>query len=200
MRHIIAALAAALVVGCAEREPEPEFEGRPAAEWIADLEDRSPETRRKAVAALSELGESEQARAALVTALGDADPQVASAALEALRRAGLEVLPMLTQALASENAQTRANAALLLGELGPEAQPAVAELGRLAAEDPQWDVRFRAVEALGRMGPAAADAEAQLRDAAQDEDPNVRAAAEAVLAQLGGEPAAAEPAAAEPTS
>ncbi len=59
--------------------------------------------------------------------------------------------PLYRRLLADKSPYVRQNAAWALGELGPAAAPAVAELQRASARDPANDVRAAAKDALGKL-------------------------------------------------
>ena len=59
--------------------------------------------------------------------------------------------PLYRRLLADQSPYVRQNAAWALGELGPAAAPAVAELQRASARDPANDVRAAAKAALGKL-------------------------------------------------
>ena len=59
--------------------------------------------------------------------------------------------PLYRRLLADQSPYVRQNAAWALGELGPAAAPAVAELQRASARDPENDVRAAAKAALGKL-------------------------------------------------
>jgi hypothetical protein len=53
--------------------------------------------------------------------------------------------------LRSEEAQLRKHTAIMLGEMGADAQPMIGELTKLAVDDPDPDVRAAAAEALKKI-------------------------------------------------
>jgi hypothetical protein len=59
--------------------------------------------------------------------------------------------PLYRRLLADQSPYVRQNAAWALGELGPAAAPAVAELQKASARDPANDVRAAAKAALGKL-------------------------------------------------
>jgi HEAT repeat protein len=84
----------------------------------------------------------------------------------------------------------RQQAFAALVKIGPPAVPALAALLR---ESATWDVRWKAAEALGEIGPAARDAVPALADALRDGTQNwvVRVAALRALARVAGADAVA---------
>jgi HEAT repeat protein len=59
--------------------------------------------------------------------------------------------PLFQRLLTDQSPYVRQNAAWALGELGPAAAPAVAELHKASARDPANDVRAAAKDALGKL-------------------------------------------------
>jgi HEAT repeat protein len=78
------------------------------------------------------------------------EPRAHDEALWTLRKLGRSAVPSLTEALRSSDSDLRANAAVALGQIGPDAAPAVPELRRLARGDD--DARASAISALGQIG------------------------------------------------
>ncbi len=64
---------------------------------------------------------------------------------------GIRAVPALVVGLESEDPWTRTNSANILGEIGPPAKEAIQALV-IALDDDYGDCRFRAVEALGKIG------------------------------------------------
>ncbi|MBX9581403.1 MAG: HEAT repeat domain-containing protein [Gemmataceae bacterium] len=91
--------------------------------------------------------------------------------------------------LKSRTLDDRWRAAEALGHLVPADAESVRALAE-ATRDPETAVRFHAVQALGRLGPAAAPAAPELRERAE-KDPtyNTRDLAAKILARLGEGPA-----------
>jgi HEAT repeat protein len=90
--------------------------------------------------------------------LCDPAPGAQTNAVMALADGKAEAVPVLIDLLHTGDAdggtQVRLMAALALGHVGPEAEPAVPALTELLS-DPSADVRVAAAEALGKVGPAA---------------------------------------------
>jgi HEAT repeat protein len=82
----------------------------------------------------------------------------------------------LARALEDENLRVRQTAAVALGQIGPEAAPAVPALVKTLAHSDDV-LRRQAAAALGRIGPAAREALPALRKARQDEARIVRESA-----------------------
>ncbi|HVK15729.1 MAG TPA: HEAT repeat domain-containing protein [Fimbriiglobus sp.] len=83
----------------------------------------------------------------------------------------------------SRNVADRWRAAVALGKLTPPEEESVRALAR-ATGDPDSTVRFYAVQALVRLGPAAAPAAPELRERLQDSTPPTRELARQALAQI----------------
>jgi HEAT repeat protein len=108
---------------------------------------------------------------------------MAASALGALH--ATEAVPELQQALGDGGKYDRILAANALGELGPDAAPAVEALAAGVA-DPDLDLRRAAVEALGRIGPPAASASTLIAEQLDSGDARLEAAARDALAAIGG--------------
>lgn len=144
--------------------------GEVAAELADALGDDDPKTGVAAGAALVRLGE--EAVAALRPKLGDA--ALRRAAMDVLAAIGPAAKPALDDiiaALADTEAEYRSEAALAIAAIGTDAAAAVPALRRnLADEAAAPAVRYAAAFALGRIGPAAVEAEPLLRSLASAED------------------------------
>jgi HEAT repeat protein len=91
--------------------------------------------------------------------------------LAAIGPAAKPALDDMITALADAEAEYRAEAALAIAAIGPDAAAAVPALRKnLADESAAPAVRYAAAFALGRIGPAAIEAEALLRSLASAED------------------------------
>jgi rhamnogalacturonan endolyase len=86
-------------------------------------------------------------------------------AMDALECAGLEAVPLLLSALRSADPVVRSRAAVILGNIRPEAQDAVAELVK-ALNDEKWHIRWEAARALEKIVPDDRDVEAKIQGAA----------------------------------
>ena len=93
-------------------------------------------------------------------------------------------VPGLLITLKSEKPAERAGSARTLGEIGPAAKDAVADLGA-ALKDGDKEVRRCAAQALGDIGPASAATAGALAAAVKDADWQVRRAAAYSLGRLG---------------
>jgi HEAT repeat protein len=147
-----------------------DLRGEIATELADALGDADPKTGIAAGAALVRLGA--DAVAALRPKLGDA--ALRRAAMDVLAAIGPAAKPALDDmitALADAEAEYRAEAALAIAAIGPDAAAAVPALRKnLADESAAPAVRYAAAFALGRIGPAAIEAEALLRSLASAED------------------------------
>lgn len=106
----------------------------------------------------------------------------AAAALGSLRMSAV-VVPELVKGLQDASAHVRKLAAFVLGELGPEARPAVPAL-TAALCDADEAVQRRAAAALGKLGADAVAALPALREAAGDPRDSVRALAALALVEI----------------
>jgi HEAT repeat protein len=104
----------------------------------------------------------------------------AAVGLVRLGRQGCRLVEPLAAALNDERPAVRKMAALVLGDLAPEAGDAVPSLAA-ALFDPDEGVRRRAAVALGQFGAAAKSAVLALRAALDDPDEGVRSFAAASL-------------------
>jgi HEAT repeat protein len=123
------------------------------------VKNENPRVRAGAAHALGELDgliPAAQRAAPVATLLGDAEPQVRSAAIEALMSIGPEAVPAIVAQLGSANA--RGPATEVLAHYGAAAKSAVGALVGLL-QDPSDNVRASAIVALGSMG---ADARAAI--------------------------------------
>jgi HEAT repeat protein len=79
----------------------------------------------------------------------DSSPHVQAAAVEVLDAARERAVPALEQSLTHPDVRRRRFAANSLGRMGPAAARAVGGLSRAAVEDPDAEVRKRAIAVLG---------------------------------------------------
>ncbi|HJZ77531.1 MAG TPA: HEAT repeat domain-containing protein [Vicinamibacterales bacterium] len=121
------------------------------------LADDDWQVRRSAVRALAARRDRSIVEA-LVTALRDhhRNFSVLSSALQLLTTTGIDLTGALVDLLRHEDADLRIQAALALGT--QEEQPAAIDALIAALDDPDVNVRFHAIEALGKLGsPSAVD-------------------------------------------
>jgi HEAT repeat protein len=123
--------------------------GRTLADWQRDLRDPAVEVRVRAAQAL--VAFDRRAVPVLTGALGDREYRVRASAADALvKMPSSYVAPGMIQALRNADPGVRANAAIVLGALGPAAKHAVPALAS-ALKDPNLRVRELAGEALKRI-------------------------------------------------
>jgi len=108
---------------------------------------------------------------------------MAARAVGALR--ATEAVAELRQALSDGGKYDRILAANALGDLGPDAAPALEALAA-GVGDPDIDLRRAAVEALGRVGTPAAPASRLIAEQLDSGDARLAAAARDALAAIGG--------------
>jgi HEAT repeat protein len=109
-------------VGCARRDEPLQVHGHPVAYWLEELKKPDARSRQKAVAALTQVGATDQA-----------------------------VIPALIDALKDRDVVVRDKAVLALLNLGPAAQDAAPALEELASNDSNATVRDHASKALARI-------------------------------------------------
>jgi HEAT repeat protein len=121
----------------------------------------------------------------------------AAMSLGELGGAAKVAVPALDKALADRNLNVRYWAASALKRIGPEAKGAIpgliSALKTLPGGSPELegparyypDVRSVAAEALGTIGPAAKEAIPALKEATEDKNADVRAAAAEALKKIG---------------
>lgn len=151
-------------------------------QWVRDLRRGGYRAKLRAIDALGQVGD-ERAVEELIEALGDDDPDVARAAMQAVVRRDPDYASnRLADALSSPNrrvAETAAAALVHMGEAGVESL-----VSQLAALNPQ--ARRLAVESLGAIGsPALPDLLLPLLES--DPEAEVRVSVAEALARHGGE-------------
>ncbi len=142
------------------------------------LSDREGSVRLQAVKGLGELRDA-RAVQPLISVLGDDDPDIRAAAVTALGLLGRPAFGALAAALGDKDARRRQHAAQALGEIrDPRAiAPLIAIM-----KDADPNVRFRAYQALGRIGEPAVD---PLIAALRDGHPWIRLNAVYALKEIG---------------
>ena len=136
------------------------------------LEHKSNNARTGAVKALKGYAsDSKDAVPALIGMLDHKQRNVRETAREALAELGTAVLLELMEALESDQLQTQMNAALVIKDIGPDAEDAVPKLIE-ALDDADQEMRVEVIHALVSIGPAAVEALPKLRDLAEN-DPYV---------------------------
>ncbi|REJ64572.1 MAG: HEAT repeat domain-containing protein [Planctomycetota bacterium] len=123
-------------------------------------------------------------RKPMLAALASADEESRQAMLSTIARLGEKVVPRLREAL--KNPEGRPYVATILGEIGPDAAPAVPDLVA-ALEGESADVRAQILFAIGNIGEGIAPAMSAAQAALADEDVAVQRAAVYVLGRMGAE-------------
>jgi HEAT repeat protein len=184
-RHLLAALlasAALVAAGCGGEERS--FEGHTRAQWAALLD--NPATpllqRREAVDGVGVLALDDPAASARLLAKvrgSDPDEETRRRAVLALAACGEPAAAALVAALDDASPRVVETAVAALGGWGARAGSAAPKLAALLAA-PESRVSHQAALALGHLGPAGAEALAQL---VAHQDPTVRALAVGALAK-----------------
>ena len=163
------------------------------------LEHPNPMTRRRAARALGRIGDPAKPAIALLMNIAQKDKNetVRSAAQAALNQINLPEIAAqaLTQAsaeikelvkkLQGNDESDAATAAKALGEMGPRGAAAAPVLALALRHKSKW-IREAAAKALGGLDGTAGDFLPALQSAAQDLEPEVRAAAETAMHQIKG--------------
>ncbi|HEY2251101.1 MAG TPA: HEAT repeat domain-containing protein [Planctomycetaceae bacterium] len=162
--------------------------GPDAANAVNDLttalEDRDEAVRRESAEALGKIGPAaKSAIPALLKALGDDKNAVTMHAAWALGRLGSDAVPQLVETL--QDPKRRYEAVVILGGMGPAAEPAVGALTALLSE-PKLGVNLgrEIVLALAHIGPAARAAVPALLKILEDDESPLRAGAAWALAKI----------------
>jgi HEAT repeat protein len=153
--------------------------GKPLHEWAADLQDPDERVRMRALGVFRAIGgKARPALPAIRAALKDPSPNVRTEACRALGAMGRENVPLLLDALASDDLHN--NAGTVLGQMGPSVVPQLLEA--LGHHDPR--VRRGVVAALSRQWPPGSQVNGALRRALEDPDGLVRLQAATALPNL----------------
>ena len=160
-------------------------QARPSAKAIGELlRDPNLHVRRAAVRALRKIRPDPQVSIPLLMkGMDDADSAVRIGALDGLAECGKAAVQPLTEALGRE--KTAHFACMALGEIGPEAAPAVPALVELLKKDPRPEIRREAALTLGAIGEAAEMATPQLIEALGDADQGIRMGAVFAIGRIG---------------
>jgi predicted Zn finger-like uncharacterized protein len=155
---------------------------------LADLDGKDDAKRLQAVALLGQMGpEGQLAVPRLIRALKDKDATLRNFAEAALNKIGVSAkdIPTLVPLVNDTSLQVRLVGLQLLAKIGPEAQPALDGIVKLA-DDAEAKVREKATQAIGRIGtPSDHDAYMPvLAKALKDRDAAVRAAAAEAIATV----------------
>ncbi len=141
------------------------------------LSDADFNVRSSACAALGQLNTNAASAAPALCAIleHETGPIVSYAAMTLAQIRGPAV-PAVQPLLSSTNAATRRWAAQVLGNIGSDASEAIPRLAQ-SAKDPDFQVRWRVVEALGKINFSSRPAAEALFEALSDEEASVRAVA-----------------------
>jgi HEAT repeat protein len=169
---------------------------RPALSLLTQaLVDDQPENRQAAANALAQIEtgwaktpEAVAAVPALIKRLIPLEhrPQaISKAAAAALTAMGALAVPALLKVLEqSDREKQQLEAIRVLGQIGPEAAPAIPALTRMLSHQ-EWYLRQAAAKALGEVGPQASNTVPLLVQTLGDWNDEVRQAAATALGQLG---------------
>ena len=175
-------IAAASVPTARAEAQERLYEGRPLAEWTADLQQTDPMIRRRAAAGLAAFGPDALAPLGQA-AVSDADPEIRLEAIKSIGRlgpAGAPAAPVLVQASRDRIAFVRRGAVTAIGAVGA-ATPETLEALMHALVDPDAAVIDNAAHSLLELGaPAVGPLTQSLKD------PDVGLRQMAVLTLSGG--------------
>jgi HEAT repeat protein len=154
---------------------------------VKALKDKDEDVRMEAILALGEMGAAaKNAIPALLSVLKEGElPLFEPAVSVTLGNIGPAAVPALQKALTDRDARLRRTAAFALGQIGPKAKSATADLST-ALGDSEPGVRALAAKALGRIGTAAQGALPKLEAALKDKEVDVRVSAALALWQAGG--------------
>ena len=173
---LLAGVLEIVLVSC---QGEPGYRGRTSREWMTALGDSSPLVRVQAADALGHVLEiaprSPHVVRALIATLADSIDRVRMAAATALVAQGVRAegaVPGLHAALHdSAHAYVRAQAASILGNLGPSAGDGSIPVLIEAVGDDSPEVRAAALHALAAFGSAALIALPEIRSRLDDPSP-----------------------------
>ncbi|MGH7137024.1 MAG: HEAT repeat domain-containing protein [Pirellulales bacterium] len=131
------------------------YAGRSFDEWrrqlLTDLEPKTQIAAIEALAAFGTKGYESETAAALSQVLGSKFDQVRWSAFSALATLGPASVPILLDALRSDNPQARGSAAAALAQVSPAADAALDPL-RQAIQDEDRSVRLAAARSLAKLG------------------------------------------------
>lgn len=106
----------------------------------------------------------------------------------AIVKQGVKAVPALIEGLGDPDKYIRAEAATILGEIGPDAKEAVPKLVKCMKSEEKFSIEQScAAEALGKIGPTAKEAISALQEAAKSDDFMIREAAQKSLQQISGQ-------------
>lgn len=207
---VCAAFAMALPLWAAgekEKDKEKEQNKQSLDKLLRETKSLDPAVRDVAVRGISQYGpEGKAAIPVLVTLLGDPDPGIAANALAALRgiasdkelKAEKSLVATLTKMLQFGTPAGKANAAMALGQIGPDGKSAVKILVEYTLKSTSWEVRKAGAFALGTVamekkgGPEMTTVNALAKLVYDDKCAQVRLQALQALASLGAHRTEAE--------
>lgn len=181
--------------GLAQLFPEDEeIEQQSVDVFIEGLQSKDRNVRRAAVRAMAESdAPSESVAPQLVAAIQQADDELVSDVVAMLSSLGAQAVPRVKRGLA--NKDLRGYAAVILGNIGPEAKDAVPELVDALDVEGDPDFRREVLFTLGRIGPPAAPAVPKIIEILKsDTNERVISAACYALGSVGTEASEAAPA------
>jgi len=148
------------------------------------IADEDPHVRREALRSWIDLKpEVDEAVPLLHKTLSESDPVIRAHVLSAMADLGAAVVPRAIEVLRTEDG--RYWAALVLGEIGPDAAPATGALAAVLRDDDRPEVKREAALALASIGPDAKAAVPTLIDALDSDAPGLREAAVFALGRIG---------------
>ena len=152
--------------------------GKSLQKWIAALEDRDPDVRAEAAAALGELGPRAAPAIPALILMWKKDDGVGLFASGALAKIGPAAIPALRDALLTDDEDFRARALTELGRMGAPAVPILIE----ALPGASFSAWKATVDALVQIGEPAVPA---LTQAMKGGEPRLRSLAASALAEFG---------------
>lgn len=164
---------------------------RATGQLIEAIQSDDPHVRSAAARALIDLDpDPEISRPLVEKALENADEEVVAAMLGAMADLGARAVPRLIKGLEFE--KTRPYAVYILGEIGPEAEPAVPALVELI-DDENPEVQREVMFALAKIGPGAKAAVPKLIETLQECEGPVCFGACYALGSIGADAVDAKP-------
>jgi HEAT repeat protein len=134
--------------------------------------------------ALARIGEPSIAPLVELLTTNQANPQVVLGVTHSLGRIGAPAVPAVLPLLDHANVQLRRAAAQVIAQAGAGGKDAVPKLRTLLKKDPDVVVRQHILNALGRMGAAAAPAVPDLIELARSKNPQFRMSSLRALEQI----------------
>ncbi|MCI0380888.1 MAG: HEAT repeat domain-containing protein [Gemmataceae bacterium] len=164
-RLLIGSLVTSLLLcsglGALQISNEPTYKGKPVSDWLTQLKSEAAKERVQAAVALG--------------AIEGWKPD---------RPKAKEVTPALIHALKDKVDEVRAQVALTLAIIGPQAKELVSAALLDALKDKHSEVRLYATEGLGRIGAVTKKVVPGLSEALKDKDARVRSSAARALGEM----------------